>query len=78
MTSLDDIAMTIDRSGFDALDRPTIDTVLSLAHAAGASRVLCEVFADDGAPAAVRERAFGRLAMQIGSGRRRSDFILAA
>ena len=78
MTSLDDIAMTIDRSGFDTLDRPTIETVLSLAHAAGASPVLCEVFADDGEPAAVRERAFGRLAMQIGSHRPRYDFTLAA
>lgn len=78
MTSLDDIAMTIDRSGFDALDRPTIDTVLSLAHVAGASRVLCEVFADDGEPAAARERAFGRLAMQISSGHPRFEFTLAA
>jgi hypothetical protein len=77
MTSLDDIAMTIDRSGFDALDRPTIDAVLSLAHAAGASPVLCEVFADDGEPTAVRERAFGRLAMQISSGPR-FEFTLAA
>jgi hypothetical protein len=78
MTSLDDIAMTIDRSGFDALDRPTIDTVLSLAHAAGASPVLCEVLADDAEPAAVRARAFGRLAMQISSGAPRFDFVLVA
>lgn len=78
MTSLDAIAMTIDRSGFDALDRPTIDAVLSLAEAAGTSPVLREVFADDGEPAAVRERAFGRLAMQISSGHGRFEFTLAA
>jgi len=37
-----------------------------------------EVFADELEPAPVRERAFGLLAMQISSGRRRSEFTLAA
>ena len=78
MTSLDDIAMTIDHRGVNTLDRQTIDAVLTLAHAAGASPVLCEVFADDGEAAAVRERAFGRLAMQISSGHPRFEFTLAA
>ncbi len=76
MNTLDDIAITIDRQGFDALDRTTVDNVLALAAAADASAVLAEVFADEHEPAPVRERAFGLLAMQITSGRRR--FALAA
>lgn len=65
MTSLDCIASTIDREGFEALDRHTIDDVLALATAAEASPVLAEVLGDDHEPAPVRERAFGLLAMQI-------------
>ncbi len=75
---LERIAITIDRQGFEALDRVTIGDVLALAEAADASRVLAEVFADEHEPAPVRERAFGLLAMQISSGRRRSEFTLAA
>ena len=76
---LDDIAITIDRRGFEALDRHVIDEVIALAAAADASPVLAEVFADDLAPAPARERAFGLLAMQITSGRRtRFQFTLAA
>ena len=79
MNSLDDIAITIDREGFEALDRCTIDDVLALAAAADASPVLAQVFADDLAPAPARERAFGLLAMQITSGdRARFQFTLAA
>lgn len=74
MTSLDDIAITIDRFGFDALDPAAIDGVLSLAAAAAASPVLAEVFGDIHEPAPVRERAFGLLAMQITS----RSFTLAA
>ena len=77
--SLDDIAITIDRAGFAALGRDDIDHVLALADIAGASPVLAEVFADELEPAPVRERAFGKLAMQIVSGRRAgSQFTLAA
>ncbi|HUS42229.1 MAG TPA: hypothetical protein VMY16_06155 [Ilumatobacteraceae bacterium] len=75
---LDHIAMTIDREGFDALDRSVVDHVLVLATAAHASPVLAEVLGDEHEPAPVRERAFGLLAMQITSGRRRSEFTLAA
>jgi hypothetical protein len=76
---LDEIAVTIDREGFEALDRRDIDEVLTLAAAADASPVLAEVFADELEPAPVRERAFGLLAMQIVSGRRaRFQFTLAA
>jgi hypothetical protein len=76
---LDEIAITIDREGFEALDRRDIDEVLALAAAADASPVLAEVFADELEPAPVRERAFGLLAMQIVSGRRaRFQFTLAA
>jgi hypothetical protein len=78
MTSLDDIAFTIDRDGVGALDRHVIDDVVTLAAARGASPVLTEVFADDSEPGRVRERAFGLLAMQISSGRRRFEFTLAA
>lgn len=78
MTSLDDIASSIDRSGFAALDRHTIDRVVELAATADASAVLAEVFADEHEPAPVRERAFGLLAMQITSGQRRFEFALAA
>jgi hypothetical protein len=76
---LDGIAITIDRHGFEALDHHDIDDVLALAIEADASPVLLEVFADEHEPAPVRERAFGRLAMQIASGRRNStQFTLAA
>ena len=79
MKSLDDIAFTIDREGFETLDRRVIDDVLALAAAADASPVLSEVFADEHEPAPVRERAFGKLAMQITSGRRsHAQFTLAA
>jgi len=78
MNTLDNIAVTIDRQGFQALDHHTIDGVLSLAAAAHASPVLAEVFADVNEPAPVRERAFGLLAMQITSGHRRFEFTLAA
>jgi hypothetical protein len=76
-SSLDDIAITIDREGFDALDRSVVDHVLALASAASASAVLAEVLGDENEPAPVRERAFGLLAMQITSDRR-SQFTLAA
>ena len=76
-SSLDDIAITIDREGFDALDRSVVDHVLALASAASASPVLAEVLGDENEPAPVRERAFGLLAMQIAS-ERRSQFTLAA
>ena len=72
MSSLDTIAITIDREGFDALDLAAIDTVLDLAAGTGASAVLAEVFADVAEPAPVRERAFGLLAMQITSATRRA------
>jgi hypothetical protein len=75
---LDRIAITIDRQGFGALDCADIGDVLALARAADASPVLAEVFADENEPAPVRERAFGLLAMQISSGRRRAEFTLAA
>ena len=76
---LDGIAITIDREGFEALDRHVIEDVLALAAAADASPVLAEVFADECEPAPVRDRAFARLAMQITSGRRsHSQFTLAA
>ncbi len=78
MTSLHDIAFTIDRDGFEALDQHVIDHVLELATAANASPVLAEVFADENEPAPVRERAFGLLAMEIASGHRRFEFTLAA
>jgi hypothetical protein len=65
MTSIADIAIAIEREGFEALDVRSIDTVLELASIAHASPVLAEVFADANEPAPVRERAFGRLAMQI-------------
>ncbi len=79
MTSLERIANTIDRDGFEALDPTIVTEVLELAAAADTSPVLIEVFADDAEPAPVRERAFGLLAMQIVSGRReRFTFTLAA
>ena len=78
MTSLDDIAITIDREGLEALDHHVIDDVVALAAARHASPVLIEVLADDSEPAPVRERAFGLLAMQITSGRPRFQFTLAA
>jgi len=77
-TSLDSIAITIDRCGFDALDHAVIAHVLGLAAASNASPVLSEVFGDRSEPAPVRERAFGLLAMQIAAGAARSRFTLAA
>lgn len=66
----------IDRYGFGALDRATIDHLLALAATVNASHVLAEVFGDASEPAPVRERAFGLLAMQIASGA--PQFTLAA
>lgn len=78
MTSLNNIALTIDRNGFDALDEAAISHVLGLSAASNASPVLAQVFGDASEPAPVRARAFGRLAMQIASGAPRSGFTLAA
>ncbi len=79
MSSLDRIAITIDREGVEALDAETVAAVLALAAAGDTSPTLAEVFADGAEPAPVRERAFGLLAMQIVSGRRqRFEFTLAA
>jgi hypothetical protein len=76
--SLDAVAVTIDLHGIDGVERAVVDHVLALAAAANASPVLAEVFGDDSEPAPVRERAFGKLAMQIGTGAPHVGFTLAA
>ncbi len=73
---LRDVAVAIDLDGVARLDHAVVDRVLTLATAASASPVLAEVFGDDTEPAPVRERAFGKLAMQIVAGAPR--FTLAA
>jgi hypothetical protein len=78
MNLLDALAITIDRWGIDAVEPEQIDLVVALAAAANASPVLAAVFSDHTEPTPVRERAFGRLAMQITAGAASSGFTLAA
>jgi hypothetical protein len=78
LRELDRLARRIDREGFEAATTGEIEHLVALATAAKASPVLCGVLADTTAPPAVRERAFGLLAMQILARADRSTFAVAA
>jgi hypothetical protein len=78
LADLDRLARRIDRDGFDAATSGDVDHLVTLAAAVEASPVLASVLADTTAPAAVRERAFGLLAMQILGRSDRSTFAVAA
>jgi len=72
------LAWQIDRDGVEGAPIEAIDHVLLMAGAAKGSPVLAEVLADPTEPPAVRERAFGLLAMQIISSLDDSHLTLAA
>lgn len=78
LPSIDQLARAIDRDGLTAVPAAAIDHVIEVGRMAGVSPVLAEVLADTTAPAAVRERAFGLLAMRILARATRADFTLAA
>jgi hypothetical protein len=78
LAEIDALAWQIDRDGIDGAPAEAIDHVLLMAHNAKTSPVLAEVLADSTAPPAVRERAFGLLAMQIFSSIDHSRLTLAA
>lgn len=62
---LDDLAIWIDRFGFNATPPTAIGDVVELAQRSCASPVLTGVLADSNVPPAVRERAFGLIARQV-------------
>jgi hypothetical protein len=78
LAEIDTVAWQIDRDGVENTPAEAIDHVLLIARNAKTSPVLVEVLADSTAPPAVRERAFGLLAMQILSSIDRSRLTLAA
>lgn len=78
LAEIDALAWQIDRDGVENTPTEAIDHVLLIARNAKTSPVLVEVLADSTAPPAVRERAFGLLAMQILSSIDRSRLTLAA
>ncbi len=64
ITGLEQLAWKIDRDGLEGSDAG-IAAVVSLARRSPVSQVLTEVLADETAPAVVRIRAFGKLAVQL-------------
>ena len=64
ITGLERIAWSMDRDGLNGRDGD-IAAVVTLARRSPVSQVLTEVLADENAPAAVRIRAFGKLALQL-------------
>lgn len=78
LADIDVLARQIDQCGFECTSDDAIDHVLSISRITDGSPVLAEVLADSTEPSAVRERAFGLLAMQILSSISRSRVTLAA
>ena len=78
LTDIDVLARQIDRDGFEGTSDDAIDHLLSASRAANGSPVLAEVLTDSTEPSAVRERAFGLLALQILSSIDHSRVTLAA
>jgi hypothetical protein len=75
---IDVLARQIDQFGFEYTSDDAIDHVLTISRITDGSPVLAEVFADSTEPPAVRERAFGLLAMQIRSSINRKRLTPAA
>lgn len=78
LSAIDELARTIDRDGLRAAPTAAIDRVIEVGRAAGVSPVLTEVLSDTNEAPAVRERAFGLLAMRILARATKGDFTLAA
>lgn len=78
LPTIDELARAIDRDGLAAVPTSAIDHVIEVGRVAEVSPVLAEVLADTDEPDAVRERAFGLLAMRILARATRADFTLAA
>jgi hypothetical protein len=75
---IDVLARQIDQCGFECTSDEAIDHLLSISRITYGSPVLAEVLADSTEPPAVRERAFGLLAMQIRSSISRTRLTPAA
>ena len=78
LAAIDELARTIDRDGLSAVPAAAIGHVIDVGRAAEVSPVLAEVLADTNEPPAVRERAFGLLAMRILARATKGNFTLAA
>lgn len=78
LAAIEELARTIDRDGLAAVSAAAIDHVIEVGLAADVSPVLAEVLADTNEPPAVRERAFGLLAMRILARATTGHFTLAA
>lgn len=78
LATIDELARLIDRAGLSAVPSDAIDHLIQVGRSAQVSPVLAGVLADTAAPPAVRERAFGLLAMRILARATRTDFTLAA
>ena len=62
---IDRLAWAIDQHGIGIADVSDIDRIVSHARTTSASPVLINVLADSTAPANVRTRAFGKVALQV-------------
>lgn len=78
LATIEELARTIDRDGLRSVPDAAIDHVIELGRAADVSPVLADVLADTNEPPAVRERAFGLLAMRILARATKGNFTLAA
>ena len=64
VTRLERMAWRLERDGLTGSDED-VAAVVGLARRSPVSQVLTEVLADESAPAVVRIRAFGKLALQL-------------
>jgi len=67
-TEIDRFAWEVERAGLGGHEA-VIDRVVERARPAGVNPVLVDVLADPAAPECARVRAFGRVAMSLGSHR---------
>ncbi|MCC6438497.1 MAG: hypothetical protein IT196_25965 [Acidimicrobiales bacterium] len=77
MAAVEELGWRIERDGIDALSPDELAAVADLAHEQHLSATLAQVLVDATAPRAARERAFGRLALQL-TRHRGVHLILAA
>ena len=75
---IDELARTIDGHGIGAIARDVLSNMAMAALRAGASPVLVEVLVDPQESDVVRNRAFGRVAMQLANRSGDTRFVLAA
>jgi hypothetical protein len=63
---IDRLAWSVERTGLDGQET-VIDRVVERARPAGVNPVLVDVLADSNEPECARVRAFGRVALELGS-----------